>query len=158
MLHDRVDRHGAVLRRRIGGVTWPVRVRPVVVEDVRVAYGATWALDGIDVEADAGTTLGVLGHNGAGKTTLIRVLTTWCSPTGGRCADRRHRRRRRPAPSVRRRIGVTGQYAGLDEFLTARENLELVGRLAGLRNAARRRAGELIERLRAARPRRPTGR
>ncbi|MGD9705563.1 MAG: ATP-binding cassette domain-containing protein [Acidimicrobiia bacterium] len=118
----------------------------VLVEDLHVAYGQTWALDGIAVEAEPGTTLGVLGHNGAGKTTLIRVLTTLIRPTVGRAlvdgldvvAD---------APAVRRRIGVTGQYAGLDEFLTARENIELVGRLAGLRGAAGRRAGELIDRL-----------
>ncbi|MFD9669444.1 ATP-binding cassette domain-containing protein [Rhodococcus sp. NPDC059968] len=119
----------------------------VVVEDLHVAYGKSWALDGVDLEAAAGTTLGVLGHNGAGKTTLIRTLTTLVRPTIGRVqiggldvitdADR-----------VRRRIGVTGQYAGLDEFLTARENLELIGRLTGLRRtAARARADALIERL-----------
>ncbi|QSE87959.1 ATP-binding cassette domain-containing protein (plasmid) [Rhodococcus pseudokoreensis] len=119
----------------------------VLVEDLHVAYGTTWALDGVDLEAAAGTTLGVLGHNGAGKTTLIRTLTTLVRPTVGRvqiegldvvaAADQ-----------VRRRIGVTGQYAGLDEFLTARENLELIGRLTGLRRtAARVRADALIDRL-----------
>ena len=56
----------------------------VVVEDLHVAYGTTWALDGVDLEAAAGTTLGVLGHNGAGKTTLIRTLTTLVRPTIGR--------------------------------------------------------------------------
>ncbi|WP_231611794.1 ABC transporter ATP-binding protein, partial [Rhodococcus sp. CX] len=118
----------------------------VVVEDLHVAYGKTWALDGVDLEAAAGTTVGVLGHNGAGKTTLIRTLTTLVTPTIGRVqvdgldvvAD---------ATAVRRRIGVTGQYAGLDEFLTARENLELIGRLTGLRRTARPRADALIERL-----------
>ncbi|MBF6301094.1 ATP-binding cassette domain-containing protein [Nocardia amamiensis] len=118
----------------------------VVVEDLHVAYGRTWALDGVDLEAAAGTTLGVLGHNGAGKTTLIRALTTLARPTIGRVeiggldviAD---------ASEVRRRIGVTGQYAGLDEFLTARENLELIGRLTGLRRTARTRADALIDRL-----------
>jgi ABC-2 type transport system ATP-binding protein len=118
----------------------------VVVEDLHVAYGRTWALDGVDVEAEAGTTLGVLGHNGAGKTTLIRVLTTLVRPTVGRVLVDgldvvAH------AARVRRRIGVTGQYAGLDEFLTARENLELIGRLTGLGRAARARAGDVIERL-----------
>jgi ABC transporter len=91
----------------------------VVVEDLHVAYGGRiWALDGVDVDADAGSTLGVLGHNGAGKTTLIRVLTTLVRPTTGRdlvdgldvVTD---------AAQVRRRVGVTGQYAGLDDFLTA---------------------------------------
>ncbi|WP_109524449.1 MULTISPECIES: ABC transporter ATP-binding protein [Nocardia] len=118
----------------------------VVVEDLHVAYGSTWALDGVDLVAAAGTTLGILGHNGAGKTTLIRALTTLVRPTVGRVeitgldvvAD---------ATEVRRRIGVTGQYAGLDEFLTARENLELIGRLAGLRRRARPRADALIDRL-----------
>ena len=88
----------------------------------------------------------MLGHNGAGKTTLIRVLTTLVRPNAGRVvvdgfdvvAD---------ADRIRRRIGVTGQYAGLDEFLTGRENLELVGRLAGLGRRARQRAGELVDRL-----------
>ncbi|RZK74291.1 MAG: ATP-binding cassette domain-containing protein, partial [Rhodococcus sp. (in: high G+C Gram-positive bacteria)] len=118
----------------------------VVVEDLHVAYGKTWALDGVDLMAATGTTLGVLGHNGAGKTTLIRTLTTLVRPTIGRVqiegldvvAD---------ATDVRRRIGVTGQYAGLDEFLTARENLDLIGRLTGLRRTARARADALIDRL-----------
>jgi len=118
----------------------------VVVEDLHVAYGSTWALGGVDLETTRGTTLGVLGHNGAGKTTLIRVLTTLLRPSAGRVtvggfdvvAD---------ADQVRRIIGVTGQYAGLDEFLTGRENLELIGRLTGLGQGARHRAGDLIDRL-----------
>jgi ABC-2 type transport system ATP-binding protein len=88
----------------------------------------------------------VLGHNGAGKTTLIRVLTTLVQPNVGRVtvdgfdvvAD---------ANRVRRRIGVTGQYAGLDEFLTGRENLELVARLTGLGRGSGNRVRELIEQL-----------
>lgn len=118
----------------------------VLVEGLHVGYGTTVALDGIDVDAAPGSTLGVLGHNGAGKTTLIRVLTTTVRPNSGRAlvdgfdvVTHGHQ--------VRRRIGVTGQFAGLDEFLTGRENLELIGRLAGLRHAARPRAAELIERL-----------
>ena len=118
----------------------------VVVEDLHVAYGTTWALDGVDVDVARGSTLGVLGHNGAGKTTLIRVLTTLVRPNAGRVmidgfdvvAD---------ADQVRRRIGVTGQYAGLDEFLTGRENLELIGRLTGLGAAPVMRAGDLVDRL-----------
>jgi ABC-2 type transport system ATP-binding protein len=117
-----------------------------MIEGLRASYGRSPALAGIDVTADRGGTLGVLGRNGAGKTTLIRVLTTLLRPDAGRVlvdgydvvAD---------APSVRRRIGVTGQYTGLDDFLTAQENLELVGRLAGLHRRARRRAVELIELL-----------
>jgi ABC-2 type transport system ATP-binding protein len=118
----------------------------VVVEGLRVAYGDVRALDGVDLEVARGTTLGVLGHNGAGKTTLVRVLTTLARPTAGRAtvdgydvlAD---------ADRVRRSIGVTGQYAGLDEFLTGRENLELIGRLSGLGTSARQRADALVERL-----------
>jgi ABC-2 type transport system ATP-binding protein len=118
----------------------------VVVEDLHVAYGRMWALDGVSLEVATGTTWGVLGHNGAGKTTLIRVLTTLVRPTVGRVlvdgldivSD---------AAEIRRRIGATGQYAGLDEFLTARENLELVGRLAGLGRRARQRADALIDQL-----------
>jgi ABC-2 type transport system ATP-binding protein len=118
----------------------------VVVNDLHVAYGSTSALGGVDLETTRGTTLGVLGPNGAGKTTLIRVLTTLVPPTAGRVtvdgfdvvAD---------AHQVRRQIGVTGQYAGLDEFLTGRETLELIGRLAGLGSRARSRADALIDRL-----------
>jgi ABC-2 type transport system ATP-binding protein len=118
----------------------------VQTEDLYVTYQGTHALDGIDLAVEAGTTLGVLGHNGAGKTTLVRVLTTLTRPTGGRASvdgfDVVH-----DAGLVRRRIGVTGQYAGLDEFLTAFENLVLVGRLAGLRGSAHGRAGELVDAL-----------
>ncbi|WP_068269394.1 ATP-binding cassette domain-containing protein [Aldersonia kunmingensis] len=122
------------------------RPAAVLVEDLRIAYGTTWALDGVDLDAAPGTTLGVLGHNGAGKTTLIRALTTLVRPSTGRVLIDgldivTH------GPAIRQRIGVTGQYAGLDEFLTARENLELIGRLAGLRRGARARADALIDRL-----------
>jgi ABC-2 type transport system ATP-binding protein len=118
----------------------------VLVEDVHVRFGDVHALAGIDVDVPRGTTLGVLGHNGAGKTTLVRVLTTLIKPDSGRVvvdgadvvAD---------ADLVRERIGVTGQYAGLDEFLTGRENLELIGRLIGLGVAARGRADDLVDRL-----------
>jgi ABC-2 type transport system ATP-binding protein len=118
----------------------------VLVEDLNVHFGGVQALAAIDLEVAAGSTVGVLGHNGAGKTTLIRVLTTLTRPASGRVtidgldviAD---------ADQVRRRIGVTGQYAGLDEFLTGRENLELFGRLTGLGLAAHRRANDLVERL-----------
>jgi ABC-2 type transport system ATP-binding protein len=118
----------------------------VLVEDVHVRFGDVHALAGVDLDVPSGTTLGVLGHNGAGKTTLVRVLTTLIRPGSGRVAvdgldvvaD---------ADLVRGRIGVTGQYAGLDDFLTGRENLELIGRLTGLGVAARGRADDLVERL-----------
>jgi ABC-2 type transport system ATP-binding protein len=116
----------------------------VVVDDVAVAFGATQALDGVNVHLAPGTTLAVLGHNGAGKTTLVRVLTTLLRPDRGRVVIDGIDVLAQPA-DVRRRIGVTGQYAGLDDFLTAAENLELVGRLAGLRTAAVGRARDLID-------------
>jgi ABC-2 type transport system ATP-binding protein len=118
----------------------------VVVDDLAVSYGIVRALDGVSLAVQAGTTLGVLGHNGAGKTTLIRALTTLVRPCRGRVVIDGVDALTDPA-AVRRRIGVTGQYAGLDEYLTAVENLELIGRLAGLRSRARHRARELVERF-----------
>ena len=118
----------------------------VHIEDLHVRFGDVQALAGIDLDIARGSTLGVLGHNGAGKTTLVRVLTTLLRPTSGRVlvdgldvvAD---------ADRVRSRIGVTGQYAGLDDFLTGRENLEMIGLLSGLGSSARSRADDLIARL-----------
>jgi ABC-2 type transport system ATP-binding protein len=118
----------------------------VLAEGVHVRFGAVHALDGVDITAPAGSTLGVLGHNGAGKTTLIRVLTTLIRPEAGFALVDGHDVVRHP-DRVRHRIGVTGQYAGLDEFLTGRENVELIARLAGLGTAAGRRTDELVERL-----------
>ena len=118
----------------------------VVVEQVVVAYGFTTALEEIDLHVAPGRTLAVLGHNGAGKTSLIRVMTTSIRPNRGRVVIDGVDAVAHPA-DVRRRIGVTGQYAGLDDFLTTFENLELVGRLAGLRSAARGRAGDLVDRF-----------
>jgi ABC-2 type transport system ATP-binding protein len=118
----------------------------VLVDDVRVAYGSVRALEGVDLAVEAGTTLGVLGHNGAGKTTLIRALATLIRPRRGRIVIDGIDALADPA-AVRRRIGVTGQYAGLDEYLTTVENLELIGRLVGLRHRARPRAVELVDRF-----------
>jgi len=118
----------------------------VVVDQLHVTLGAVKALDGVDLRVAAGTTLAVLGHNGAGKTTLIRTLTTRIRPDHGRVRIDGIDAMAEPA-EARRRIGVTGQYAGLDDFLTTMENLELVARLAGLRHAARGRARDLVERF-----------
>jgi ABC-2 type transport system ATP-binding protein len=116
----------------------------VVVDDVAVEYAGGRALDGVDLVVEAGTTLGVLGPNGAGKTTLIRVLSTLVRPDRGRVVVDGIDAVARPG-EVRRRIGVTGQYAGLDDYLTTIENLELLGRLSGLGRVARSRAAELID-------------
>jgi ABC-2 type transport system ATP-binding protein len=118
----------------------------VHVEGLRVTYGLTRALDDVSLTVAPGQTLGVLGHNGAGKTSLVRVLTTQVRPDAGRVLVDGIDVVAHPA-RVRPRIGVTGQYAGLDDFLTAAENLELVGRLAGLRVAARSRARDLVDRF-----------
>lgn len=110
-------------------------------------FGRTEALAGVDLAARPGTVLGVLGPNGAGKTTAIRVLTTLLRPDGGRAEvgglDVVAR-----AAEVRRLIGLTGQYASVDEELTGRENLVLLGRLLDLGRArAKARADELLERF-----------
>ena len=96
-----------------------------------------------------GTILGVLGPNGAGKTTTVRMLTTLSRPDGGRAEVAGHRRAASTPQAVRRRIGVTGQNATLDEPLTGRENLEMIGQLAGVQPAATpvRRATEMLERF-----------
>jgi ABC-2 type transport system ATP-binding protein len=110
-------------------------------------FGATVALDGLDLEVPAGAILGVLGPNGAGKTTAVRILTTLTSPDGGSARVAGHDVVREPA-AVQRNIGVTAQDATLDEVLSGRQNLVMIGRLSGLRRAeARLRAAELLERF-----------
>ncbi len=110
-------------------------------------FGSTLALDGVDLYARHGTVLGVLGPNGAGKTTAVRILATLLRADGGH-ATIDGLDVRRQAEAVRRRIGLTGQYASVDEDLTGRENLVLIGRLLDLPKAtARSRAEELLERF-----------
>ena len=109
------------------------------------SFGDTHALAGLDLDAAEGTILCVLGPNGAGKTTAVRVLTTLTRPDAGHATVGGIDVQRHP-DQVRARIGVAGQYAALDELLTGRENLQMVGRLYRLDGAtARRRAGELLE-------------
>ncbi|MCF3960126.1 ATP-binding cassette domain-containing protein [Streptomyces fuscigenes] len=108
-------------------------------------FGTKLALDGVDLEAAAGTVLGVLGPNGAGKTTTVRILSTLLRADRGRAWVAGHNVAADP-DGVRRRLGLSGQYAAVDEKLTGRENLYLVARLYGMRRAAaRRRAAELLE-------------
>ena len=111
---------------------------------LKKSFGATVALDGIDLEVPAGAILGMLGPNGAGKTTAVRILTTLSIPDAGSARVSGHDVVTE-AKAVQRKIGVTGQQATLDEVLTGRENLVMVGRLSGLSRArARVRAGELL--------------
>jgi ABC-2 type transport system ATP-binding protein len=102
------------------------------------------ALDGVDLEVPEGTVLGLLGPNGAGKTTAVRVLTTLLKPDGGRASVLGIDVAEHP-DQVRRRIGLSGQYAAVDENLTGMENLVMVGRLYHLgKRAAQERAAELL--------------
>src|SRR5262250_356082 len=108
-------------------------------------FGKTTALAGVDLAAEPGTVLGVLGPNGAGKTTAVRILTTLLRPDDGRAVIEGHDVRRNPA-AVRGAIGLAGQSAAIQEELTGRENLEIVGRLYHLSwPDARARATELLE-------------
>ena len=107
-------------------------------------FGATRALDGIDLAVPAGTVYGLLGPNGAGKTTAVRVLATLLRPNGGEARVFGHDVVR-DADAVRGKVSLTGQYASVDEDLTGMENLTLLGRLLGHRKpAARDRAAQLL--------------
>ncbi|WP_055701022.1 ATP-binding cassette domain-containing protein [Streptomyces silaceus] len=119
----------------------------IVVEGAHKAYKEKKALNGLDLRVGRGTVHGVLGPNGAGKTTAVRVLATLLRPDEGRVEVAGHDVRRRP-DEVRRRIGLLGQHAALDEELSGRQNLDMFGRLHHLRaRSARERADELLERF-----------
>jgi len=110
-------------------------------------YGETKALDGVDLDVREGTVMGVLGPNGAGKTTLVRILSTLLAPTAGQATVAGYDVLRQPR-QLRRVIGLTGQYASVDEKLPGWENLYMIGRLLDLpRKEARTRADELLERF-----------
>jgi ABC transporter DrrB family efflux protein len=122
-------------------------VPAVRVEGVVKRFGATVALDGAGLEVAQGMVFALLGPNGAGKTTLVRILATLLTPDAGRAEVLGHDVEREAA-AVRELLGLTGQFAAVDELLTGRENLEMFGRLFKLSGAeARRRAGELLERF-----------
>lgn len=111
------------------------------------AFGETRALDGLDLAVPEGTILGLLGPNGAGKTTAVRVFSTLLRPDSGRAEVLGVDVTRNPQ-QVRRSIGLTGQFAAIDDYLTGRENLLLFGKLYHLgAAAAARRADELLERF-----------
>jgi ABC-2 type transport system ATP-binding protein len=110
-------------------------------------YGKVRALDGLDLAVPEGTILGLLGPNGAGKTTAVRILTTLIEADRG-TATVAGLDVVKDAAKVRAKLGLSGQYAAVDEYLTGYENLDMVGRLYGLgRTVARERARELLERF-----------
>jgi ABC-2 type transport system ATP-binding protein len=119
----------------------------ILAEGLHKYYGKTHALAGLDLVAEEGSVLGVLGPNGAGKTTAVRILTTLLKPDGGR-AEVAGLDVVKHADTLRARIGLTGQYAALDENLTGYENLKMFGQLYHLSGTvAKRRANELLARF-----------
>ncbi len=113
-------------------------------EGLHKRFGDTQALDGVDLAARQGTVLGVLGPNGAGKTTAVRILATLIKPDAGR-ARINGRDVAKDAAKVRETIGLTGQYASVDELLTGEQNLTMIGQLLNLSGKqARARAHELL--------------
>ncbi|MCP2335803.1 ATP-binding cassette domain-containing protein [Actinomadura rupiterrae] len=116
-------------------------------EGLEKRFGETRALSGVSLTAPAGTVLGVLGPNGAGKTTTTRILATLIEPSGGHATVGGYDVVRE-AHQVRQLVGLTGQYAGVDEMLTGTENLVMIGRLLGLsRRSSKARAAELLDRF-----------
>ncbi|MEH0546512.1 ATP-binding cassette domain-containing protein [Streptomyces sp. B21-105] len=117
----------------------------IYAEGLVKTFGDVKALDGVDLDVPEGTVLGLLGPNGAGKTTTVRCLTTLLRPDSGRAVVAGLDVLRHPN-EVRRSIGLSGQFAAVDEYLTGRENLQMVGQLYQMKaGAAKARAAELLE-------------
>src|SRR5690606_35147580 len=117
----------------------------ILADGLSKRYGSTWALDGLELAVPYGIVYGLLGPNGAGKTTAVRILTTLTRLDKGRALVAGFDVARQPR-QVRRHIGLTGQHMSIDELLSARQNLEMFGKLFHIgRRAARRRADELLE-------------
>jgi ABC-2 type transport system ATP-binding protein len=116
-------------------------------EGLRKAYGRLEVLKGLDLRVERGSVLALLGPNGAGKTTTVRILSTLAKADGGRAVVAGHDVALAPR-RVRAAISLTGQYAAVDEMLTGRENLQMMGTLRHLRRrVARRRTADLLERF-----------
>src|SRR6478672_12241426 len=117
----------------------------IYAEGLVKTFGDVKALDGVDLDVPEGTVLGLLGPNGAGKTTAVRCLTTLLRPDSGKAVVAGVDVLKHP-DAVRRRVGLSGQFAAVDEYLTGRENLQMVGQLYQMRaKAAKVRADELLE-------------
>ncbi|MFE6163499.1 ATP-binding cassette domain-containing protein [Streptomyces sp. NPDC056486] len=119
----------------------------IYAEGLVKTFGDVRALDGVDLDVPEGTVLGLLGPNGAGKTTAVRCLTTLLTPDSGRAVVAGVDVLKHPN-EVRRSIGLSGQFAAVDEYLTGRENLQMVGQLYQMKaKEAKVRAGELLDRF-----------
>lgn len=119
----------------------------IYAEGLVKTFGDVRALDGVDLDVPEGTVLGLLGPNGAGKTTAVRCLTTLLTPDSGRAVVAGIDVLKHPN-EVRRSIGLSGQFAAVDEYLTGRENLQMVGQLYQMKaKEAKVRAGELLDRF-----------
>ncbi|MFI1923073.1 MULTISPECIES: daunorubicin resistance protein DrrA family ABC transporter ATP-binding protein [unclassified Streptomyces] len=117
----------------------------IYAEGLVKTFGDVKALDGVDLDVPEGTVLGLLGPNGAGKTTTVRCLTTLLRPDSGRAVVAGLDVLKHPN-EVRRSIGLSGQFAAVDEYLTGRENLQMVGMLYQMKaGAAKARAAELLD-------------
>ncbi|MEW2394507.1 ATP-binding cassette domain-containing protein [Streptomyces sp. NPDC046862] len=117
----------------------------IYAEGLVKTFGDVRALDGVDLDVPEGTVLGLLGPNGAGKTTAVRCLTTLLRPDSGTAVVAGIDVLKNP-DAVRRSVGLSGQFAAVDEYLTGRENLQMVGQLYQMRaKAAKARADELLE-------------
>ena len=133
--------------RSMGGMNAENATYAIEARGLTKRFGKTTALDGVDLVARQGRVLGVLGPNGAGKTTAVRILATLLKPDGGQASVCGYDVVR-AAHQVRQLIGLTGQYASVDEGLSGTNNLIMIGRLLGLsRSDARARAGELLARF-----------
>jgi len=119
----------------------------IYAEGLVKTFGEVRALDGVDLDVPESTVLGLLGPNGAGKTTAVRVLTTLLRPDAGKAVVAGVDVLKNPT-AVRRSIGLSGQFAAVDEYLTGRENLQMVGQLYQMSGRdAKKRANELLERF-----------
>ena len=123
------------------------KTNAIDLEKVVVKFGSLTALDNVNLKAQKGKVTGLLGPNGAGKSTLIKVMTTLTEPESGSVTVDGVNVIKNPA-EARKHIGLAGQYAAVDEFLTGRETLIMIGRLYGMSaKLSKERAGELLDKL-----------